>query len=151
MQRLTPESAIEERIAFAIAMQKRRIIRQLHVIGEKCINHARSIDTYTDQTGNLRSSIGYVMVVDGEVTYISSFEVVKQGVEGASTGREFAISLAERFPRGVALIVVAGMNYAAHVATRYDVIDSAQLLAKRLITEMMQGLGSINRQQRRRR
>lgn len=106
----------------------RGIISALQVLGEELVNHARSVDTYVDQTGNLRASIGYVLVVNGTI-YSHFFPDTKLG---AQTGRKLADDLAGRAKKGYALIVVAGMDYAAAVESMgYDVLASAELLASK--------------------
>ena len=104
------------------------IIFQLKLLGEELVNHARTLDTYKDQTGNLRASIGYVIVVNGKVY---NYDFVG-GKLGASTGRQLAEELASKALKGYALIVVAGMDYAAAVESKgYDVLASAEMLASR--------------------
>ena len=50
--------------------------------------------------------------------------------------------MAREFPNGVVLVVVAGMNYAAHLSDRgYDVLDSAEVLAAKLVPQLLQSLG----------
>lgn len=142
----TPKGEIEAYIAKRTERMTEAIIYNLKVVGEKVINRGRITaekgNDFTDQTGNLRSSIGYVITVDGEVVMESSFDVVKNGAEGAQSGRKFANSLAGRFPQGICLIVVAGKNYAKYVAARgYDVLDSAELLAQKLVPQMLKTLG----------
>jgi len=102
------------------------IILNLQVLGEELVNHARSVDTYKDQTGNLRASIGYVLVVHGKI-YSHFFPDTKIG---AKNGRDLAEQLAVKAMKGFALIVVAGMDYAAAVESKgYDVLASAELKA----------------------
>ena len=104
------------------------LIRSLQYCGEQVLNTARSTNSYKDQTGNLRSSLGYVVAVDGRV--------------GSEKGAAFAKKLVRRFPHGVCLIVVAGMEYAAHVKNKgYDVLDSSELLADRIVPSMLKQLG----------
>jgi len=104
----------------------RAIIFQLQALGEELVNHARTLDTYKDQTGNLRASIGYVLIVNGAV-YNYNFITTKPG---ASTGKALAEGLAHKALKGYALIVVAGMDYAAAVESKgYDVLASAELKA----------------------
>lgn len=118
------------------------VIRTLAYCGELCLNVARSTNSYKDQTGNLRSSIGYVVAVDGRIVSQSSFETVKEGGQGSKQGAAFAKQLVRRFPKGICLIVVAGMEYAAHVKNRgYDVLDSSELTADRIVPYMLKQLG----------
>ncbi|EJW95954.1 hypothetical protein EVA_15940 [gut metagenome] len=121
---------------------KQALIRGLQVIGERCVNKARMDGNYTDQTGNLRSSIGYVISVDGNVSFMSNFIPVKGGDYGIRKGKKFARKLAKEFPQGICLIVVAGMEYAAHVSAKgYDVLDGSELLADRLTDRLLRKLG----------
>ena len=66
----TPQQAIERMVEDKAEFIKRAIINALSMVGEECIRIARTQGNYTDQTGNLRSSIGYMIVQDGrEVTF----------------------------------------------------------------------------------
>jgi len=142
IQRLTPNSAIDDYISNLIERKTQVIIRNLCYVGEKCINEARTNGGYKDQTGNLRSSVGYVVVADGNVIQMSSFEQVKKGTKGASEGQSYAKQLIGKFPQGICLIVVAGMNYATYVSAKgYNVLDSSELLAEKLVPEMLEKLG----------
>ena len=117
-------------------------IYNLSYVGERVLNEARSSGSYKDQTGNLRSSVGYVLVVDGKVVKSSSFETVKGGGQGSSEGKAYVQTLVSKFPQGIALIVVAGMNYASYVSAKgYNVLDTAEVLAQRLVPQMLQQLG----------
>ena len=129
---------LDEAISAEIERERFKVIRQLSIIGEQCVNQARISERkgrdYKDQTGNLRASVGYVIVADGEIQELSGFEGAR---EGAQTGMQYAQDLAAKHPTGFALIVVAGMNYAEYVAAKgYDVLDSAELLAEKLCKEL---------------
>lgn len=74
---------------------------------------------YQDQTGNLTSSIGFVIVDNGKIVTDYGFEPIKPtATEGSEAGRSFATQLAANYPQGIATIIVAGMNYAAYVERR---------------------------------
>ena len=149
IRRLTPDSAIDEFVENLAANRARAIIQALIDIGEECIKQARLAGSYKDQTGNLRSSIGYVVVVDGDIVQMSGFETVppknpQKGDKytGAEDGKAFARQLASRFPTGICLIVVAGMNYASYVSAKgYNVLDGSELLADKLVPQMLEQLG----------
>ena len=142
---LTPSGQIERYVQERVERLVRAIIYNLSVVGEKVLNKARSTNSYKDQTGNLRSSIGYVIAVDGEIVQMSSFAPSDNGtdrVTGQAAGRAFAEELVRKFPYGIVLIVVAGMNYASYVSAKgYDVLDSSELLAEQLVPQMLQQLG----------
>lgn len=142
ISQVTTEAEINGYIESKLEIWRKLIIRNFAYVGEQVLNTARSTDSYKDQTGNLRSSLGYIIVEDGQVVQISSFETVKQGYEGSKAGAEYAKQLAREYPTGIVLIVVAGMNYAAYVSAKgYDVQDSAELLADRLVPQMLKQLG----------
>lgn len=139
-------SEVEAYLDEQIERIEQRIIYNLSYVGEQCLTEARSTNSYKDQTGNLRSSIGYIIVKDGKVIRQSDFAVVRKGSEGKSEGEKFARSLASKFPDGIVLIVVAGMNYASCVSAKgYNVLDSAELLADRLVPSILKQLGFTKR------
>ena len=138
----TPSSEIEAYIAQQVERITSALLYNLQYIGERCLNTARNTNSYKDQTGNLRSSLGYVVASDGKIVYQSTFEVVKEGGDGKKSGIQFAKEIVRQFPEGIVLIVVAGMNYAQYVSAKgYDVIDSAELLAERLVPQILKQLG----------
>jgi hypothetical protein len=91
------------------------VLTRLQRVGETFITDARNNGTYTDRTGNLRSSIGYVVLKNGEQYYRGGFEPIKTGAEGSARGKKVLLDAISRFPTGYVLIVVAGMSYAAAV------------------------------------
>ena len=142
IKRLTPTTEIDRYIAGRVEAIKKALVYNLCAVGEQVLNAARLTNSYKDQTGNLRSSIGYVVAVDGEIVQMSSFDTVKEGREGSQGGKEYAMQLVWDFPHGIVLIVVAGMNYASYVSAKgYDVLDSSELLADKLVPQMLQQLG----------
>lgn len=137
----TPMAQIERYMQQQLKRQERAVVNTLMNIGEQCVNKARIQGSYTDQTGNLRSSIGYVVAVDGKIRGISDFAVVKDGEEGGKTGKDYAKELVAKYPQGVVLIVVAGRTYAKYVAAKgRDVLASAELEAQALIPKMLKQL-----------
>lgn len=118
-------------------------IRELMIIGEKAVNEARQHHAYKDQTGNLTSSIGYVIFKDGELVYISQFNQrykskKKNNEIGTVEGENYALSLAPQFPEGITLVVVAGMNYAAYVESKgLGGMTGAELRAKAEIEKIL--------------
>ena len=95
------------------------ILRNLNYLGMQCVTIAKTLDTYQDQTANLRNSIGYVVVKNGEIME-SFFEGTAIGraqsdESGEKVGKNYAQEIALKIPTGYALIVVAGMNYASYV------------------------------------
>lgn len=138
----TPMSDIDAFLNSELERIYRLTVRMLCLLGEKCVIEARTNGQYTDQTGNLRSSIGYVVVYNGGIVDGSSFNTVAQGSDGSTQGRELAEKLAKNYKKGYALIVVAGMNYASYVEAieNKSVLISAELFARRELPSMIEKL-----------
>ena len=114
------------------------IINRLKFVGEKFIRNARSNDTYKDRTGNLRSSIGYVIIKDGQ--QISDFFPGNKP-DGKAKGLKVAQDAALKFPDGIVLICVAGMDYAAAVeSNNYDVLTASSITAEEDLKRGLQEL-----------
>lgn len=130
---------VDERIArIEIA-----IINRLRFTGERFVKNARENANFKDRTGNLRSSIGYVILKNGEEVN-SNFN----GGLGRNEGLKVALEVAENFPKGFVLIVVAGMDYAAAVESKnFDVLTSSSLIAeselKAAIKELNNKIGKM--------
>lgn len=86
--------------------------------GEEFVKIARLQGNYIDQTGNLRSSIGYIILKDGVIRQRDFRHSDKEGSDketGVREGEQLAVSLVSDYPNGSVLICVAGMKYAAFV------------------------------------
>ena len=116
IKRYFDKSAIGMAFDQQLERVKRAMVNTLSYVGEQCVNTARSLPSpnvaidfpdypskpipphtpnYIDWTANLRSSIGYVVVVDGEIVgWLDSFQPVDGGADGAQKGREFAAEVA---------------------------------------------------------
>lgn len=142
IKQLTPMQEIDDYIEQQMKRITDALVYNLKYVGEQCLNAARQSQAYRDQTGNLRSSVGYVLAMDGKIIEQSTFEVVKNGAAGARSGIQYAKEVVRQFPEGIVLVVVAGMNYASHVSAKgYDVLDSSELLAEKLVPQMLRKLG----------
>lgn len=132
-----------------LAAETRRIdtltVRALAMLGEQTVAMARSRsaeESWIDRTGNLRSSVGYIVLRDGEIVSSSSFAHVGTGAEGSRTGRRFAEEIAREIHSDYALVVVAGMNYASYVEAieSKDVLAGPELFARKRVPEMLRKL-----------
>ena len=85
-KQITPMSEVDAYLEEQIQRIEQQTIYNLSYVGERCLNEARSTNSYKDQTGNLRSSIGYVIVKDGKIVQMSDFTTVKNGREGTQGG-----------------------------------------------------------------
>jgi hypothetical protein len=119
---------------------------RLQKLGEKAVKHAKSIPPETgfrDQTGNLRSSMGYAVYLNGNLK-TQSFDGDNEGIQ---KGAEHCKAVALDYPSGWLLVVVAGMEYALAVESRgRDVLTSAeQLVWKEMPGEMQKLSNAIKR------
>lgn len=124
-------------------MQRRfetAVISRLNFIGLNFVKRAREGGNYTDRTGNLRSSIGFLVLKDGAIVS-RNFELAKKGTD-KKTGYDESVRLAEeiadKYPSGYVLIVVAGMEYAAAVESGNR--KGYQATPKDVLTKFSQGL-----------
>ena len=107
----------------------------LQRIGEQFVADARNNGNYTDQTGNLRSSIGYVILLNGNQ--------LSENFEGNSKGVQFAkrtvANIKGKYSRGYVLIGVAGMDYAAAVESKgFHVITGSANVAQEALKRAME-------------
>ena len=141
IKRITTDAEITQYLEKRIDELRGKIIEAFSYVGEQAVNEARSNHRYQNPTGNLQSSIGYCVLDNGNVVLESSFEVVKDGKQGSQEGRSFLHRLISEHPTGIALIVVAGMEYAAYVeAKNLNVLDSAEQLAEKLLPQVLKSL-----------
>lgn len=124
-------SDIERAVNAELINIERGVLAILQRVGEEFVRDARmGIDInsgafpkgdYTDQTANLRSSIGYFILRDGNV--------VTENLSGTSKGVSAARAvLAKVGKEGYSIVGVAGMEYASHLESMgYNVISSQNL------------------------
>lgn len=113
---------------------ERAIQFNLQRIGEEFVKNCRDNDTYKDRTGNLRSSIGYVILHNGKQIK-RNFKIIEgpdgDGKEGSREAKKLISAVMKDFPVGWVLIGVAGMDYAAAVEAKgYDVISNGAIQAE---------------------
>lgn len=131
---------IEKFIANSIERSQQAVLNAYKYAGEQFVIDARTNGNYNDITGNLRSSIGYIVLVNGELI-AGNFERAGAGTggdEGVAAGESFAAEFAENYPKGIVLICVAGMDYAAAVEAKgRDVITGSTLEIKAKIETLL--------------
>ncbi|HEV8079558.1 MAG TPA: hypothetical protein VGP43_02515 [Chitinophagaceae bacterium] len=149
---------IENLLKQKVAEIENEIIDRLIFIGETFVNNARNktfdqnyIDAinslayakgerraiieeatpgFKDHTQNLRSSIGYLILKNGEPVF-NAFE--GGSPEGKAIGLRIATEASKKFghTKGIVLIVVAGMSYSSYVESKgYDVITGSSIIAE---------------------
>lgn len=136
------DSQLKQVIAEKIARIETAILLRLQRVGEQFVTDARLSGTYKDRTGNLRSSIGYVILKNGEQYSEGGFVQIKTGVQGTSVGKSILNEAMLKFPKGYVLIVVAGMSYAAAVESRgRDVLTGS---SQRAVINLKNAIERIN-------
>ena len=150
IKQLTPTSAIRPKIEDMITEEIKILIRDIAYIAEKAVNQQRDLGdeyrgksaeeiakirsgkhtpNYIDDSGNLRQSIGYMIAVDGQ-------QVMADLQSDAA--RNLAQSALSGNPKGIVLILTAGMEYAYWVhKLGYDVLTTAELFCKQQFKRML--------------
>lgn len=120
-----------------LQMSEQLILANLQYIGEQAVREARINGNYIDRTGNLRSSIGYVVLKDGKPIGHGYSDTDKH--DGRQHADALLDKLAAELPKGYALVVCAGMAYASYVEDIHgrDVLTSARLLAEDLAKRLI--------------
>lgn len=131
IRRATKDLSIADYFISFNRIIEEEIRRSLAYLGEESVKKARdrsSEESWKDQTGNLRSSVGYAIYEYGKKTIESAFRQVKDGAEGVSEGRKMVEELAKQYSDTYALVVVAAMNYADYV----EALENKDVLAMRM-------------------
>lgn len=143
---MTPEEALKAAMQMAADIIHEEMLATLTYLGEECLVRIRTRskeESWIDQTGNLRSSIGYAVFDYGRKWMGSFFESVPgpdgNGMAGSETGRAYINSLAEKFSDTYALVVVAGMDYAKYVEAmeNKDVLAGTEMWANAIVDKRL--------------
>lgn len=139
---------------------ERYYIDRLIQAGEECVKKAIEEGNYQNRTGDLRSSIGYIIAYNGNIIKEGGFHKIDghgenmekvefttkegkkvsfwakgkfgDGSNGSKVGLEFARSKISS--TGYSFVLVAGMEYASYVSSKgFDVLDSGTLTLWKLI------------------
>lgn len=123
-------------IAKAQAEYDRKAIKWLCVLGERVVKYARENGSYTDQTANLRNSIGYIVIQSNKVIYDSFVGSTTprndpRGEANAERAHQIGLNYAKEVGATFGgyktyLVWVAGMEYARYVEAKgYNVIQGS--------------------------
>lgn len=139
---------------------ERYYIDRLIQAGEEGVKKAIEEGNYQNRTGDLRSSIGYVIAYNGNIIKEGGFHKIRghgenmqkvefttkegkkvsfwakgkfgDGTNGSNIGLDFARSKISN--TGYSFVLVAGMEYASYVSSKgFDVLDSGILTLWKLI------------------
>ena len=130
---------------------ERLTIRALSKLGEQCVTKIRDRagdKSWYDHTGNLRSSVGYIVLYDGKEAQRGGFMPTSAPEGNGSKGKQEGQNYLEETAKTVAessdfsLVVVAGMNYAGVVEAmdNKDVLASTELWAREQVPLMLEKL-----------
>ena len=132
--------ALERWLSQSVDILNNELNSTFSYLGEQAVTKIRDrsgSDSWYDQTGNLRSSIGYMVLNDGRKLIESAFKIVagpnatqeSNGTQGAEKGRRYLEELSKSYSDSYALCVVAGMDYASYVESmdNKDVLASTKL------------------------
>ena len=120
----------------------------LSLAATQLVTYAKELNTYTDRTNNLRSSIVFVLYKDGQKIGASFAKsgvgVEGDGAQGTEKGENYAVDVAGKYQEGYVLVLAAGMHYAAYVEAKgYDVLTGAGLEAKNELENSFSNLISL--------
>jgi len=129
---------ISNQIKAAVDQFRQAATDRFKYAGEEFVNLARQVDSYKDDTGNLRSSIWYSVLYNGK-PIAQSF--AGNQAEGRRQAKKAAKEIAKEYPKGFVLVGGAGMDYAASVEARgYDVVSTSAETAGRLLKAAIRNL-----------
>lgn len=121
---------------------KRQVVDVFVRIGDYGYKLAVERGNYQDRTGNLRSSIGYGVVLNGRLVKIGGFEQFLSGSDGVSRGKDLLNELVSEVENDrISLILVAGAEYAMYVESiGYDVMTFSEIECFHKAEEMINEL-----------
>ncbi len=125
---IIPEKEIERALKKLKNLTTDKTLLAFGEIGERVVNDARTNKDYEDQTANLKSSTGYVLI-DGtkfvKQDYKNVNGSVKSELDGAKIGLEIAKNANETKRGEVGLIIDSGMDYSDEVESKgYNVLTA---------------------------
>ena len=111
----------------------------LAAAGDRFCEVARATKTYNDVTGRLTASIGWGVVVGGQIVREGGFGSGEGGDEGRKSLYDAAQMLSNTSPT---LIVTAGMRYALYVErSGHVVLDGARMRMDDIVQSLIPMLG----------
>ena len=107
--------------------------------GKKIIEIAKDSHTYKNQTGNLEASTGFGVVIKGKLIGHGGFD---DSVRGGNVGLNKLEQLVSKVGSNEsAIIVVAGMDYAAYVERcGYLILDEARFKGDTILSGLLNNI-----------
>ncbi len=116
-------------------------------IGEDALTIAREEHIYKAQSGNLQSSCGFTVTINGMPLTQTDFSPAPgknnpDGATGSKAGKAYMEEcLQQKLDKGVSLIMVAGMDYAGYVEDwGGDVLKSAEAHIRQEFDKLCRGV-----------
>lgn len=131
--------ALKRAMARSSRIVDNSVLAALTRLGEQCVARVRDRSqeaSWFDHTGNLRSSIGYLVLHRGREVgrggFLPTGAPEGDGADGQRQGSDYARQVAAVSSGDYQLVLVAGMAYASLVEAREgkDVLASAELWAR---------------------
>ena len=136
-------SDIKKMFNIRVQRMEQAIQNRLIQAGEEFVRNARENGAYNDKTGNLRSSIGYVVLRNG-IPISKNIQMAGNGSDkqgGVTKAQKFINEIIGKYGSGYALIGFAGMEYAAKVESYgKDVITSSATIAERFLKQALKNI-----------
>ena len=134
----TTAAQIDKYLETEVAKREAAMIQVLDMAGEIAVKNQTLAHKYLNQTGNLSSSIGFIVLNNGKVVASGGFKQEGDGKQGQIEGQNFIKEIADQYGRGLVLIVVAGRDYAVHVENMgLDVLTTAELVAENMVKKLL--------------
>ena len=118
---------------------EKALIYYLEVMVAELENHAKESAGYKDRTSNLKSSIGGVVLKDGNPVTFRGFSGTS---EGSKVGENYLNSLLDNYSNGYTVLIVAGMEYASPLENYlgYNVLKKTELKMQTELPKVMRRL-----------
>ncbi len=139
--------ALQNKLKNAKEIIEKRLETELRQVAEEAVTHAKLNKGYHDRTANLKNSISYALFKDGELVGRNIGTIPKPNED--SGGQEqvednlmvYAKADGVVKASGYTVIVVAGMNYGAHVEHKgYNVLYLTGSYLREEIMKVMENI-----------
>ncbi|MDR1652497.1 MAG: hypothetical protein LBS01_02375 [Prevotellaceae bacterium] len=109
-----------------VAEVDRRVVQAFEQAAKEAVLWAKQNKTYTDQTGALNASTGFILYRDG-LQVAEYFDSFLGNTDGMRAGKEIAAQQTPPKRANIFAVVVAGANYAVYVESKgFDVLTGAE-------------------------
>lgn len=121
---------------------KRVLDMKILQLAEEAVTHAKEHKGYKDRTANLKNSISFALYYDGELV---SRNIGKIDTGAAPDNHQGVAENLEEYaqgvvrPKGYSLVIVAGMEYGAHVEHKgYNVLHLTKYFLREEMAKILQ-------------